>query len=1136
MATNKLEIYRGEILHLTVDIDERTMFSHTILAEHKIEATFVYPEPVDLREGDYIIHQGQNFYINQPPSYVKYNNFTYVYTVNFEHEIYKLYNAIMLHLGAMDFTFFGNAQAHLQLVIDNINRVDSGWSIGLVEQTDELLITYGEQNKGTKCRNALTQICEAFNLEFSYNNKSINLVRQAGVNTGLYFEYGRGKGLYEIERLTPENYHPVTKLYIFGSKTNIPLGYRNGAQRLTTDTGFVDRPLEPNEQQREDSYIFEDIFPNRTGSVSAVDSENIFKFTDSSLDFDINENIIPGVTPMVVFKSGDLSGNEFEIQHYDHATKTFTIIENVEENGYVIPNTVVGISVGDEYTLTGISLPQSYIDDAEARLEERGLEKINEQNRLPYSCKIDEKYIRDNGVVINAGDRVNIKDEALNIDEVIRITTVSYPLVVPERIDIVISDKLLYTKIDREILDRKKEQNIINQEVNNNYELARRQAARFRQMQDLIFDPEGYFDPEKIKPFSIETYMLTVGAKSQNFGLNGVAISPNHLGNPNNMQVTAGKLVHYEVEIEGVGNIWEIPLANFNGLDPVKSYYLYAQCSKTQLIGTWMLSETPVLTDDPNYAGFWNFNVGILYDVKEGRRDFDFTKGMSYFVGDTITTGRIKSLDGLNYFDLTQNRFKLGGLTSGLDWNVTTPNKLTLLGGGIIQSRGGTVDFIGSYTGNYNNSKLYYLGDIVKYSDGNYYKYINQDVQGVSGIIPTNTTYWRISTERGPQGLPGAPGVPGIPGQDGQDGHRGPSLTPRGLWEAGKTYRGTELMVDGVLYGGSWYFAKFNIGTIPAGTLPTNEDWWEPVGGQFESVATGLLLASLAYITNLGVRYLETSPPGSKRVEINGDENNIRVLAPNNRRHIELDDDTAKVIGSNPFYIEFSTSNMPSPNEIATNPTGDKSMYNSGSIDSRTGLQGNWSNGFPLTYSGLYDSVSSGTRRRYYFYGGGSGIMIQDALALSDPTQPVTSISHDFAVVKNLSVSGMFGNGQTRRVLFDYTELDSGAVPDSVILYEASSNGTFVMDDIMTTSVFNLSAIRSNVYGRVLEFVNLSSTSSLTIQAQTQVGMFRIGTSSVNTIVIGANQTARIKLISLQDLPLFPGNWRWQLISRHTNI
>ena len=71
-----------------------------------------------------------------------------------------------------------------------------------------------------------------------------------------------------------------------------------------------------------------------------------------------------------------------------------------------------------------------------------------------------------------------------------------------------------------------------------------------------------------------------------------------------------------------------------------------------------MLSTSQILFEEVD--GYYHFMCGVLYNVIDGYRDYDFTYGMTYIVGNTIKTGTIMSVDGLNYFDLDENKFRIG--------------------------------------------------------------------------------------------------------------------------------------------------------------------------------------------------------------------------------------------------------------------------------------------------------------------------------------------------------------------------------------------------------------------------------------------------------------------------------------------
>jgi len=676
-----LQIYRNDIPHILIPIDENTFFSQVVMGEHIISSSFIVPAPIDIDEGDYVMFRGERFTVNRPlPQVEKTIHATYKYDLIFEGYIYDLHDKVFRHLGSMEFSLFATASTFLQILVDNLNETSSGWVLGKVDVTEEMLIDFTQEGKGYTCKGALIKIAETFKLEFWLNGKTVNLTKQAGVETNLDFEYGRGNGLHTVTRGEINNQQFFNRIYGQGGSTNIPYGYRNGAKRLTLPEGYLEVPIPTGKRRREASVILDDIYPKRTGTLTGV-SADWLTITDASIDFDLNGLKIDGETPKVSFTSGENSGREFEIDSYNHTTKTITLKPLVEADGYTYPNATFAIATGDKYVLLGIEMPAEIVTTAESDLRAKMQELLNESvnSTPPYSVEIDEKYMRDNGITVNAGDRARLKDSSLNIDRMIRINSVKFPLVNVNAVDVVLSDVVIYSDEAKQIIDTekiKKDVTIVNK---TNAERARLNVMNLRRLQNLTFDPDGYFDTERIKPLSIETGMLSVGAKSQNFSLNGVTINTSTGGNPNLLTISQGALIHYEVSIPEHGYVWQIASGEFPALDPAKSYFLSAKCSRNELTGIWYLSETPMIAESE--AGFYHFNLGVLYPVGEdGVRGFDFTNGMTFITGDRITTGRIQSLDGLNWFDLTGNSFKLGDVLSGIDWNVSTPGKLTISG------------------------------------------------------------------------------------------------------------------------------------------------------------------------------------------------------------------------------------------------------------------------------------------------------------------------------------------------------------------------------------------------------------------------------------------------------------------------
>lgn len=676
-----ISIYRTgspATLQATVEIGEDTIYRKELMGQHFIEVRTVVASPLSIRVGDYIDYNGERYTLNRESDLIRQSSTRLIYTIRFEGEVYELLNKVLRHLDAIGFDYYGTAEDFIDLIVDNMNVIDADWSTGTVSSSDPQNLRFDDLS----CREALTQVADAFKMEFSIVNKTINLRDAEGSDTSLSFSYGRGNGLYSLTQLSVEESRIITRVYGYGAAKNLNYDYRSGAKRLM----FDDLKLENNIAlygEREGIYKDDTIYPKRTGSATAVSNNHttkVYKITDSTIDFDINDYLLEGVEAKIVFKNGELGGNEFVITHYDHDTKTITYAFNQEGNDAVIPNATFEAAVSDEYTLVDVYLPQSYIDAAEAALETATQEYLDRVSvpRVTYDLTIDPLYVKQNEIELEPGDRVTVVDAGLGINSLIRINVIEFPIVFPEKITCQIGNELtLASTTLTEIRTRQNKTNI--QVVNrNSVELARQNTARMRQLQDLIFDPDGYFDPENIKPASIETLMLAIGAKSQNFVLNGVEIEANYEADQNKLRISAGVLSHLEIEIDGVGSDWVMTGQTFTTLVEGNAYYLYAYCDASALTGTWKISTSQLTVDSE--AGKYHFLLGILFAGDGTKRFFQITKGMTFINGETITTGKIQSQDGLSYLDLSNNTFKIGDATSSIDWGVTTPDTLTIKG------------------------------------------------------------------------------------------------------------------------------------------------------------------------------------------------------------------------------------------------------------------------------------------------------------------------------------------------------------------------------------------------------------------------------------------------------------------------
>jgi len=868
------------------------------MGEHIVTCEFTYLSVIALQIGDFITFGTENYYINRLPTITKIDKNTFQYSIVFESVLYNLAKKLFISSdGLADYSYNGTATDFITNIVASINLIDPGWTVGIVDTSDNLTLQFSNES----CRAALTRVAEAFKMEFSLVGRQINLLNLVGNITTTRFEYGRGLGLYKIERVQVQDQNIVTKVFGYGATKNIPYTYRSGAKRLTfaiagmAASGCLVSSASGLYGVIEGQYTDDNIFPQRTGTLTGVSypaatgwNTNTDYLTDSAMDFDINSYLIEGQTATIVLKSGDMSGVECEIWKYDNANKRFYITPFTDTDGTISPNTANYPRIGDSYTLVNISMPQSYVDTAEAALK-AATQSFLDENCLPmvvYSVEIDPKY----AASISVGDKVTVVDTDLGINSLIRISGVEYPLVNPYQIKATIADFVPYTLQERIIqatIDTIKETIFVDRRQ---AEMARRNTVNQKSLKDLLFDTDGYFDATNIKPLSIETAYLAVGTKSRDFWLSLVTIKANYLADANRIYISSGSLIHNQIQITGVGYTWVIGSSLDQGsLTPTSAYYLYAKCSKSALTAEWILSTSQITVEE--VGGYYHFLVGLLFAVSSGYRDFDFAYGMTYINGNTITTGSIQSIDGNNYFDLALNKFRIGDANSSMDWNVTTGSKLTIKGG-LVQSPGGTTAPILVNRGPYNAGYTYYIGEQVTYG-GSTWNWINSTPG--SGHTPAENAYWTLASSGGvgPQGTSilfqgsyasvaslitdkgalqegwayyntvdkksyvyfsatwhqmSVDGVSNVPG---------PGIVYRGAFSAVTVYYNNLLRRDIVKYTDDIYY-------IFKGTDGTSGAWspgdWDSFGASFSSVATDLLFASLAYIDNLGVKYFSGVP------------------------------------------------------------------------------------------------------------------------------------------------------------------------------------------------------------------------------------------------------------------------------------
>ncbi len=784
----------------------------SLMGDDNVQLSIVSSELLNLGKGDKIIVEGEEYTIRTKVNREMLSDNHYVHDATFYGVMYELMKSLYRNTDAngksskstFDLTY--NIRDFVKVLIYNVSRDYPGlWAFDEANcpDTEPRTISFARNN----CLQVLQMLCSdrEFDLEFLITQKdgvrTIHIgkfgakVVPPGGNA--FFEWGKGNGLYKLKEQKVDDKTIITRLWVEGGTTNIRSDYRDYSERLQLPfpvrlnkkehklwdgtivppqseyIGISDdnkRYLEDGDLRDalgsdEDAVTYDNIFPKRTGTVTALVADDINSFIDDTMDFDLNEKddkgtkyLINEVSAKINFISGKLAGQQFELAKkggYDHATKRFTLIPFTDNRGLTIPTTeseAYRITEGDTYKITDIHLPKSYEDDAEEDLWYAGYNefKPRTQARAQYQLTFERSYFLNalpsdsETTVFHVGNYVPVKDERFGIEKNIRIQKVTKNLLVEHDYTLTLSDITAISPITQTVVDVGRHETIIENNRLRDLTKARRGWRTTEELRTMVYDTDGYFDPENIKPNSIDTNMLTVGSKSQQFVLIDVILQANVNGISNRFDASAGVLAHLTIDDEIIKH-WNMAAGSFTLSSP-KGYYVFAKCSKKSTDGIWYVTQEQLKvepTEDPNN---YYFQVGILGSVHsdDDFRDFTTTYGFTRINGNTITTGKIITSDKECYLDLDGNKFRIGDSSSSIDWNVTAKRQLTLHNVRLLSDSGDT-SHIGVFRGTYNPKYVYYAGDEVAYTVNGEtctYRYTNPTPS--MGNLPTNSVYWSV--------------------------------------------------------------------------------------------------------------------------------------------------------------------------------------------------------------------------------------------------------------------------------------------------------------------------------------------------------------------------------------------------------
>ena len=380
----------GKLL-LDIPVDDDSYRYRAIAQAKKVELHYSLPGHVELPTGSYIEFQGERYTLWYPSDFEKKGtrNFEYKVTFGGNEEILRKYKYKLLSDKPYKVKFVMTATPGMfvELLVDNLNLYDSGWTVGTVIEAPEKLLSFNHES----CWSVLGRFAQEFDTEFEIVGKTVHLRKvEYFKDAPVALSYGKGNGfLPGVGRANQGDNLPVEILYVQGGERNIDysaygsqtlllpksqtLEYEGRTYKTDPDGMYVTRADKTLSSRNEDSYDASDIYPSRVGTVSETDTEpgrdtdgndvTFYDFYDSSIPDNLyfEDCLIAGQTMTVIFQTGRLAGREFDVK-YVHDGRKFEIVSS-EQDGMTLPNASLYPEVGDKYAFFNISLPASYVCD-----------------------------------------------------------------------------------------------------------------------------------------------------------------------------------------------------------------------------------------------------------------------------------------------------------------------------------------------------------------------------------------------------------------------------------------------------------------------------------------------------------------------------------------------------------------------------------------------------------------------------------------------------------------------------------------------------------------------------------------------------------------------------------------------------
>ena len=714
--------------HIEIFPTDESYRYRSIMGEHTLTLYFALPTYTDIPTGAWCEFANERYTLNQPAKIVKHNTRHFEYTLTMDSEGVNLKNYKFRNPNdkTLKFPFTASPRYHIQILVDCLNMIDSGWQVGTTIEANEKLVSYNHNN----CLEALEMIAKAFETEYEIIGKTIHLHKvEYFKNNPLPLQYGKGKGFKTgVSRTTEQS--RITRLYVQGGERNIDRSkYGNkelllpksqeytyeGVTFLSDDKGLsiAIKNAQNNGFINEQSLDLSHIYPKRKGTITEVFEVNrdkhFYDFTDTSIPEALNfaDLQIKGEKMLIYFESGMLSGREFEISRYEHSSgynhsaRRFEIVPK-EEDGTTMPNDIFKPAIGDEYSVYNMQMPNAYICDdntktgASWEMMKEACKYLyeNRADMFTFTGDLDGIWAKKNwanvGGRLKMGGYINFSDTEFQRTPVaIRIVGLKEYVNNPYSPQIELSNKVQGHSFVSE-MRKLQNQEVYFGELNKRTQSLTKRS--WRDAQETIKQIEEAF-PEYTKsivPATVQTMMALIGNKSTQFDFvvsktNPVKAPHTLYFDKNTKQINAGSgwLKHFTLGSSDITpnrdansyKYWNIPAFVSGRLDDkTKTYYLYIKASKTTETGEFILSENKI--DIEQEAGYYHFLYASINSEYEGERGVAKHNGFTEITGGQIKTDKITSGNGEQYIHLFDDHIEIKANLKITDGNKTEIKQL----------------------------------------------------------------------------------------------------------------------------------------------------------------------------------------------------------------------------------------------------------------------------------------------------------------------------------------------------------------------------------------------------------------------------------------------------------------------------